>query len=242
MLELLFRDEHYVVIHKPAGLLVHRSEIDRYETRFAMQLTRDQIGQRVYPVHRLDKPTSGALLFALSPAAAHAAMQLFDQGQIHKHYLAVARGYTKSHACIDYSLVEQRDPMTHPRAHEAGPAQPAVTDYQRIATVELPHAVGRYATARYSLVGLQPHTGRRHQLRRHLKHIFHPIVGDTTHGDGRHNQFFRDQFDCQRLLLAATRITFRHPFTERYVDIRAPVEKSFERVLVQLGWPSDSGS
>ena len=122
MLELLFRDEHYVVIHKPAGLLVHRSEIDRYETRFAMQLTRDQIGQRVYPVHRLDKPTSGALLFALSPAAAHAAMQLFDQGQIHKHYLAVARGYTKSHACIDYSLVEQRDPMTHPRAHEAGPA------------------------------------------------------------------------------------------------------------------------
>jgi tRNA pseudouridine65 synthase len=236
MLKVLFQDDYYVAVHKSAGLLVHRSAIDRLETRFALQLTRDLIGQRVYPVHRLDKPTSGTLLFALSSEAAHAAMLLFSSGRIDKEYLAVVRGYTLSQDCIDYPLIEQHDAMTDARANTSPIAQAAVTDYQQIAQVELPHAVGRYATARYSMLKLRPRHGRKHQIRRHMKHIFHPIVGDTSHGDGRHNTFFREQFDCHRLLLAATRLTFVHPFSNAQVRIDAPLEASFTRITDALGW------
>jgi tRNA pseudouridine65 synthase len=235
-MKILYQDDHFVAVNKPAGLLVHRSEIDRHETRFAVQMLRDQLGRRVFPVHRLDKPTAGVLLFALDPEAARRMMAVFMGDGIRKTYLAVVRGHTAEMDTVDYPLKEELDKMTDAKADPNKQAQPAVTRYRRLATVELPHAVGRYPSCRYSLLQLSPETGRKHQLRRHMKHIFHPIVGDTTHGDGRHNAFFRAHFDCHQLLLAATGLAFAHPYSGRLVDITAPLDQVYSRVITELGW------
>jgi len=235
-LEILYQDEHLVAVNKPSGLLVHRSMIDKHETRFALQLVRNQIGQRVYPVHRLDKPTSGVLLFALDSETARLLGQQFTDDKVHKQYLAVVRGYSAEHEVIDYPLKRVLDKMTDAQADQDKQAQAAVTEYVRLATAELRHPVGPYQTARYSLLQLMPKTGRKHQLRRHMKHIFHPIVGDTSHGDGRHNQFFRQQFDCQRLLLAATAMSIQHPHTAVKVELRASLDAVFEKIINELGW------
>ena len=157
-ISILHHDEHYVAIHKPAGMLVHRSPIDRHETVFALQLTRDAIGQRVYPVHRLDKPTSGVLLFALNPDVANQTMRLFQDQQVEKIYRAIVRGYTEPEGNIDYPLIEKKDRVAEPLATPATQPQPAVTHYLQKAQVELDHPVGRYATARYSYVELRPST------------------------------------------------------------------------------------
>ena len=234
MLEILYHDEHLVAINKPSGLLVHRSLIDRHETRFAIQLTRDQIGQKVYPVHRLDKPTSGVLLFALDSDTARLLNEQFTAGLIHKTYRAVVRGHTAENGVIDYPLREELDKIADAHADQDKPAQEAITHYQRLAMTELPYSVGRYASARYSLLELQPKTGRKHQLRRHMKHIFHPIVGDTTHGDGKHNALFREQFDCQRLLLHADTLQFTHPHRAEVLQLAAPLPLDFAPLAAKL--------
>lgn len=234
MLEILYQDDYLVAINKPAGLLVHRSMIDRHETQFAMQLTRDQIGQSVYLTHRLDKPTSGVLLFALDSATAKQMSEQFSSQQIQKHYLALVRGYTPEQAVIDYALKEEPDKMTDAKAKQDKAAQSAVTHYKTLAQVELPFPVGRYPTSRYSLIECLPKTGRRHQIRRHMKHVFHPIVGDTTHGDGKHNQFFRQQFNIQRLLLHAKQLSFVHPHTQQTVDVLAGLDEAFSSAMKLL--------
>ncbi|GAV21371.1 tRNA pseudouridine65 synthase [Mariprofundus micogutta] len=236
MLEILYQDEWLVAINKPAGLLVHRSMLDKHETRFAMQVQRDQIGQHVFPVHRLDKPTSGVLLFALNPDTARKMGDIFLARETEKEYLAVVRGFTDESGKIDYPLKEELDKKSDKKATADKAPQEATTEYQRLATVELPYPVGRYKTARYSLVRLTPKTGRKHQLRRHLKHIFHPIVGDTTHGDGKQNSFFRQQFDCHRLLLTASKLSFAHPETGRPLQIEAPLDENFACMIQKLGW------
>lgn len=235
-LSVLYQDDYLVAINKPAGLLVHRSNIDRHETQFAVQLLRDQIGQRVFPIHRLDKPTAGVLLFALNSHIARQMGEVFISKEIDKQYLAIVRGYTDETGIIDYPLKEELDKMTDSKARKDKPAQEAISHYQRLATIELPFAVGRYNTARYSLVKLSPKTGRKHQLRRHLKHIFHPIVGDTTHGDGKQNSFFRQQFNCHQLLLTATELTFKHPITDQLLRIQAPLEPGYQKILDECGW------
>jgi tRNA pseudouridine65 synthase len=224
MLELLYKDADYVAIDKPAGLLVHRTNIDRHETRFALQMLRDQIGDRVFPVHRLDKPTSGVLVFGRTPEAAAALAARFEAREVEKHYLAVVRGYTPESGRIDHALATDRG------------RQKAVTSYRRLATVELPHAVGRYPTARYSLVRVAPETGRTHQIRRHMKHIFHPIIGDRKYGDDRHSRFFESRFGCERLLLHASYLRFTHPGTAGNVAIDSPLPPAFRSVTDAIGW------
>lgn len=236
MLEILYQDEWLVAVNKPTGLLVHRSMIDRFETRFAMQMLRDQIGQHVYPLHRLDKPTSGVLLFALNADTARKVSEVFSARETEKEYLAVVRGYTDEEGIIDYPLKEELDRKSDAKAVQDKAAQDALTAYRRMATVELPCPVGRYQSARYSLVQLKPSTGRKHQLRRHMKHIFHPIVGDTSHGDGKQNSFFRDHFDCHRLLLHAASLAFMHPETDTSLEIRAPLDATFSDLVAALGW------
>ena len=235
MLTILYRDEYLVAINKPAGLLVHRSDIDRHETRFAVQLLRDQIGQRVYPLHRLDKPTSGVLLFALTEDAAREMGAVFERNEVHKTYLAVVRGYTPEQDCIDYPLREELDRMTDGRARQDKPAQAAVTEYRRLATMELQISDGHHPTSRYSLLAITPRTGRKHQIRRHMKHIFHPIIGDTTHGDGRHNRLFREHHHCQRLLLCAQELRFTHPHSGAEVTIHAPLDGEFQKAVNLFG-------
>ena len=236
-MEILYRDEHLVAVHKPPGLLVHRSPIDRHETRFALQEVRDLLGRRVFPVHRLDKPTSGVLLFALDPGAARRMVDAFAVGSVTKTYLAVVRGSMPAEGVIDHPLTEEPDRLAPGGvgAEKKAP-QSAITAYRRLAEVELPVAVGRYPSSRYSLVALSPRTGRRHQLRRHLKHLFHPIIGDTNYGEGRHNRFFRDEFHMSRLLLHAAELTIPHPETGASVTVRAPVEGDFAAIVTRFGW------
>lgn len=232
-LDILYRDDWLVAIDKPAGLLVHRSDIDRHETRFAVQLLRDQIGRRVHPVHRLDRPTSGLLLFALDPEAARHLGRQFEAGEMRKTYLAVVRGWPAEAGLIDRALALPEDDYSG----EAGLApQPAQTEFRRLATAELPYPVDRYPAARYALLALRPLTGRRHQLRRHLKHIAHPIIGDVRYGKGSHNRFFQTQFGCRRLLLACTGLVFRHPDTEAAMTLEAPLAADFAATADRLGW------
>ena len=236
MLPVLYRDERLIAIHKPAGLLVHRTGLDRHETRFAVQLLRDQIGRHVWPAHRLDKGTSGVLLFAFDATTASVIGRQFEAGSVGKRYLAVVRGFPPEGGVIDHALSRQRDDYEFAGDQCATEAQPAVTRYTRLATVELPYAVDRYPSSRYALLDLEPLTGRKHQLRRHLKHIAHPIIGDATYGKGRHNRFFAEQFGSHRLLLACTQLTVQHPDDGRALVIAAPLAEDFTELLGQLGW------
>jgi tRNA pseudouridine65 synthase len=235
-LPILYRDDHLVVIDKPPNLLVHRSEIDRHETRFAIQLLRDQIGQRVWPAHRLDRGTSGVLLFALSPEVASQLGRQFECGTVGKRYLAVVRGHPPLSGEIDHPLSRQRDAYEFQGEQSSQAAQPALTHFRRLASIELPVAVDRYPSSRYALLELEPVTGRRHQLRRHLKHIAHPIIGDATYGKGRHNRYFAEQLACQRLLLACTRLVFQHPLSAATITVDTPPSGEFAALLQRFGW------
>lgn len=210
---ILYQDDHLVAINKPTGYFVHRSALDP-KAPVVMQQLRDQLGQRVYPVHRLDRATSGVLLFALNKFTADQCMQAFQNRRIEKQYLLVARGYTEDEGVIDYPLAR----------HQQAPEREAITHYQTLARCEQPWAIGRYPTSRYSLVLARPKTGRHHQLRRHFAHIRHPIVGDTTHGEGRHNRAFREHFGIHRMLLHACTLQFSEIASKR-IRIQAPFDQ-----------------
>lgn len=231
-LTLLHRDDRMVVVDKPSGLLVHRSPIDRHETRFALQLVRDQLGRRVYPVHRLDKPTSGALVFALDAEAARVLAATFATREVTKTYLALVRGWPAEAGVIDRPLVAVEDERAGPQS--LAPRE-AVTEFRTLAHYELPIRVDRYPTSRYALVELKPHTGRRHQLRRHLATASHPIVGDSTYGKGRHNRLFAEQFGIRRLLLACVRLEFASlPWRATPLVVDAPLAAGFAALLSRL--------
>jgi tRNA pseudouridine65 synthase len=197
VIELLRVCERWVAVDKPAGLVVHRSERTREEPA-ALQLVRDQLGQHVYPVHRLDRATSGVLVFALDPETARHFGDAFTERRVEKRYVAIVRGWIDERVVVDYPLLEEGAAM-HAEA---------VTEFARLSCFEVPVAVGRYATGRYSLVEAFPRTGRMHQIRRHFAHLRHPVIGDVRYGDGRHNRMFREQFGVHRMLLHAQRLAF----------------------------------
>ena len=234
-LPIVHLDEHLVAVHKPSGMLVHRSELARHERVFALQLLRDQLGRRVHPVHRLDRGTSGLLVFAFEAEVAASLGEAFAGRRVRKDYLAVVRGVAPAEGLLEHPLRPRRD---EPGAGErlGATPQPAVTAWRRLAECELPHAVDRYPTARYSLVAVRPQTGRRHQVRRHLKHLSHPVIGDTTHGKSRHNRLFEELFGVRRLLLAGVRLRFTHPVTGGQLDLREAPSPDFRCVLAALGW------
>jgi tRNA pseudouridine65 synthase len=236
-LAIVHRDDWLCAVHKPSGLLVHRTALDRGATRFAVQLLRDQIGCRVHPVHRLDRGTSGVLLFALDRDVARALGAQFETGIVAKRYLAVVRGHPPEEGTIDHPLARQFDDYEQapPAGAVAGP-QRAVTRYRRLAVTELPCVVDRYPTARYALLEVVPETGRRHQIRRHLKHVAHPVIGDATYGKGRHNRLFARLFGSDRLLLACVELRLRHPVTGATLALQAPLAEDFAHVVVALGW------
>lgn len=240
MLTILHADEHIVAVAKPAGLLVHRTNLDRHETQFALQMVRDQMRREVFPVHRLDKPTSGVLLFALDRDTCRTVSQAFETGTVEKRYLAIVRGEPDTAFRIDHPLARLQDAPGE-RGQADSTAQPAVTDVRRLASVELPVRVDRYPTSRYALVALAPLTGRRHQLRRHMKHVSHPIIGDTTYGKSRHNRLFEERFGSRRLLLACTELRLAHPVTGEPLRLQAPPAADFQDVVVRLGWEAVIG-
>ncbi|WP_341503478.1 tRNA pseudouridine(65) synthase TruC [Gallaecimonas sp. GXIMD4217] len=235
-LTILYQDEHLVAIDKPPGLLVHRSKLAKGERFFAMQLLRDQLGQHVYPVHRLDKPTRGVLLFALSSEMARLLSAQFEARAVVKKYLALARGHVLAGDELDYPLVEELDKTTDGRACQDKGPQQAVTRYEPLAHVELPYAVGRYPSARYSLVACRPLTGRKHQIRRHFHHLSHHLIGDTTHGDGRHNRLFRNELDFSELALWAHELRLNHPVTGESLVLRSALPDSWAGLFARFGW------
>ncbi|MCH1928857.1 tRNA pseudouridine(65) synthase TruC [Shewanella sp. A25] len=235
-LTILFEDEHLVAIHKPAGLLVHRSYLARRERFFAMQLTRDLVGCHVFPVHRLDRPTSGVLLFAKSSEVASDLCEQFASHSIEKQYLALVRGNMHEHGVLDYALKVELDDLGDKFANQDKAAQDAVTEYEPLLNTEIPYPSGRYPTSRFALIKLSPKTGRKHQLRRHMAHLRHPIIGDTTHGDGKQNAFFRSHFEINRLWLIAKKLSFTHPVTQQRLSIETELEPEWEQVFEGLGW------
>lgn len=231
-LNVLYQDEHLVAVHKPSGLLVHRSALARGETEFLLQRLRNQLGRRVYPVHRLDRPTSGVMVLALSSAVAGMLSEAFSERQVEKRYLAVVRGKAPESERLDYPLREEDG--TRPKAEM--PAMPAMTDIRRLDSVELPVQVDRYPVARYSLVEARPLTGRRHQIRRHLSRRGYPIIGDAKHGKSVHNRFFADQLGAPRLLLAATHLAFDHPLFDKRVQLSCALDDTMVALFDHFGW------
>ncbi|WP_394127112.1 tRNA pseudouridine(65) synthase TruC [Vibrio hepatarius] len=236
MLEIVFQDEYFVAVNKPAGMLVHRSWLDKHETQFVMQTLRDQIGQHVFPLHRLDRPTSGVLIFALSSEVASQVMPMFANHEMEKTYHAIVRGWIEESGRLDYALKVELDKIADKHASQDKEAQDAITDYWPLAKVEVPHSTGKFPTTRYCLMEMKPLTGRKHQLRRHMAHLRHPIVGDTTHGDGKHNKLYREVYDSHRLLLHASSLEFVHPFTNEKVLIKAGVDETWQKLCAEFGW------
>ena len=225
MLEIIYQDDHLIAINKPHGLLVHRSFIASDASEFAVQLLRDQIGRRVYPAHRLDRKTGGVLLFALSAEVNSAMQQQFAERKVKKTYFAIVRGHTPDSGEIDYPL-----------KREGGGEQDAVTNFETLAKAEIPVPFGKHATSRYSLVKLTPHTGRFHQLRKHMAHIFHPIAGDRPHGCNKQNKLWKEKFGMMTMLLHAGELQFEHPVTGKKMKIEARLQEEFLRVTKILGW------
>jgi tRNA pseudouridine65 synthase len=225
MLDIIFRDEHLIAINKPHDLLVHRSNIAADAEVFALQLLRDQIEQKVYPVHRIDRKTGGVLLFAFDKSIEIEMQKQFMGNRVSKKYLSILRGHTPDNGEIDYPLRK-----------ENGTLQDAFTAYQTIKRVELNVAFGRHSTSRYSLVEATPKTGRMHQLRKHFAHIFHPIIGDRTHGCNKQNRLFKEQWEMTTMLLHASQLIFTHPVNGETVTIEAPLRPEFSKVMALMGW------
>jgi tRNA pseudouridine65 synthase len=227
-LEILYQDEYFVAVNKPAGMLVHRTNIAFEENLLiAERLLKEQIGLKVFPLHRIDRPTSGVLVFGLSSEAASLVQPLFPTDDVKKYYLTVVRGYmTENHSIIEYPLKKKL----------IGDLQDAKSEYWTLSQNEIPIAsTSRYPTSRYSLLKVYPHTGRMHQIRRHLAHDRHYVIGDSTHGDNRQNHFFRDTFGMENLLLHAWRFEFTHPFTNEPIKIEAALPDYFSAICEKLG-------
>jgi len=233
LLPILYLDAHLVAIDKPAGLLVHRTALDAHEQRFALQMLRDQLERTVWPVHRLDKGTSGVLLFALSADMAQMLSLMFEQGQMDKRYQALVRGWPSAEAGrIEHPLA--RDPELPSQGQVLLEAR---TDWRLLARAEWPLVTDvRFASSRYALLELAPHNGRRHQIRRHLKHIAHPIIGDSTHGKGPLNRTVAEFLGLQRLWLHARELSLVHPLTREKLHFSAAPGTEWTALQAHGAW------
>lgn len=238
VLTILYQDEYLVAIDKPAGLFVHRSFMDKNEIYFALQLLRDQIGRYVYPLHRLDRPTSGVLLFALDENTARLMGEYFTEKRIVKTYFALTRGHLLNSGLVDHPLKEKLDKIGDKGVNPDKPAQEAQTFYQSIFTSALAIPLGKYDSVRYSLIKLLPKTGRRHQIRRHLAHLRYPIIGDINYGDNKQNPFFYHHFGFKRLMLIAKSLEFLHPITGKEIFIEADFDQQWLAVFKTLNYDS----
>ncbi len=223
MLEIIYQDEFMVVINKPHGLLVHRSPIASDVQEFALQKLRDQIQQKVYPVHRLDRKTSGLLLFGLSSEAARKIQIQLEQSETKKKYLAIVRGYFPDTIEVDYSLTNDR-----------GKLQEAFTSFKTISRSELEIPMGNFSTSRYSLIEAYPKTGRMHQIRKHLNHLRHPVIGDRPHGCNKQNKLFKERWNMITMLLHAQEFDIKHPITNEKLSLKAPLFQPFNEMINTL--------
>jgi len=225
MLSILFQDSDFVAINKPPGMLVHRTPIARDATQFALQLLRDQIDQHVYPVHRIDRKTSGVLLFALNEVALKKIQAQWQNQQVNKYYLAIVRGNIDTGGLVDYELTNDK-----------GKKQNAITKYDLIDRAELTKSANQDTTATYSFVRAEPITGRMHQIRKHFKHLRHPIIGDRPYGCNKQNRLFKNKWEITTMMLHAYQLSFIHPNTLATITITAPPPIDFRKVVTIMGW------
>jgi len=219
-LEILYETEDLIAINKPHGLLVHRSRMAADVEEFALQILRDQIGQPVWPAHRLDRKTSGVLLFTKRKEVNSVIQTIFQERQIKKTYKALVRGHMQERGTIDYAL-----------SHESAPTpKEAVTHYSLVENFEIELKTTNFPTSRYSLIHVEPETGRFHQIRKHMKHISHPILGDRPHGCNKQNRIWLAKFGLKKMLLHAESLEFEYPVGNK-VRIEASLSAEFERVL-----------
>lgn len=228
MLEIIYQDDYLVAINKPHGLLVHQSPIARDASEFAIQLLRDQIGKKVYPVHRIDRKTSGILLFALDKEVNKSLTEQFTLKTVEKKYWAIVRGFTPEELHIDYPLYKDN-----------GVLQEAQTTIKTLAQTVLPIPSGKHDTSRYSFIEASPLTGRMHQIRKHLAHVLHPIIGDRPHGCNKQNKIWLEKFEMNTMLLHAQKLVFTHPVTAKEVVLTARPHKEFLRSAGILGFEMD---
>lgn len=233
---ILYQDKHCIAVSKPANLLVHRTTIDRHEHQFLLQQLRDQIGRFLYPVHRLDKATSGVVIFAFSTQAAAQLQQQLHDNIATKSYLLVCRGYCPQQGEINHPLKPLADFKRKKANRQEKPAQNATTQFERLATFELDAAIDKYPSSRYSLVNARILTGRRHQIRRHFKHISHPIIGCPKYGKSTHNRYFAHQLQAPGLLLHAWQLHFKELESGQLIKAQAPLPPPFARVLRLFNW------
>jgi len=213
-LEVLYLDEHLVVVNKPSGLLVHRGW--GADSDVALTRVRDALGERVNPVHRLDRATSGALVFARTAEATSGLGAMFAEGQVRKTYRALVRGVPPQEGVIDSPVPQTED----------GPRVAAVTRYRLL---------GPSDRERCSMVEAIPETGRLHQIRRHLKHLGHPLIGDVNYGRGELNRHYRASYGLHRLALHACTIAFAHPVSGTALRLVAPMPDDLRAPLEALG-------
>lgn len=224
-LEIIYQDDYLVAINKPHDLLVHQSPIARNAEEFAIQILRDQINQKVYPVHRLDRKTSGVLLFALDKETNKAMTEQFTNKTTDKKYWAIVRGFAPEEMTIDYALYR-----------DDGVLQDAVTNIKTLDTSEIDLPSGKHNTSRYSLIEATPHTGRMHQIRKHMAHILHPIIGDRPHGCNKQNKLWLEKFEMKTMLLHAHTLIFTHPVTKEIVTLHAKPSETFAYVYKLLNF------
>lgn len=224
-LEIIYQDDYLVAVNKPNGLLVHRSAIASRETVFALQLLRNQLKRHVFPVHRLDRKTSGVLLFSLSAEMATAVQQEILGGRVSKRYVAIVRGFFPDELALDYPLIDDR-----------GIEQSALTRFRTLRRTEIDLPFGKHPTSRYSLIEAYPETGRLHQIRKHCKHLKHPIIGDRPHGCNKQNKLFKERWNIITTMLHAAELRLPHPVSGESLTIRAEAPAEFRRVLHLLGF------
>ncbi|MEL0613700.1 pseudouridine synthase [Marinomonas arenicola] len=234
-LEILFEDEYLVVVNKPSGLLVHRTELDKTEEDVVVQRLRDQTGRWVFPVHRLDRGTSGVLVMAFSPQTARYLSEQFANAATAKTYHCLVRGFCPDQGVIDYPLAKLNEQKGMSRFKIEGTEKEAQTEFVCVQHYQLPVPVSRYDAMRLSWVEVSPKQGRKHQIRRHFKHQFHPLVGDTCYGCRHINKVVRTLWpDEQRLMLHASSLTFFHPHTHKSMTFNAPLDDQLNAVLAKL--------
>ncbi|MEZ6123816.1 MAG: pseudouridine synthase [Planctomycetaceae bacterium] len=226
-LPVLYEDEWLVAVLKPPGLFVHRSQADRSANDFVVQRVRDQTGTFVYPVHRLDRPTSGILLLAKSSDVAAIVGKFFQERRVSKQYLALVRGYPPLDGIVSKPLISARG-LEKPEGHPARTPQEASTRFRRLRTFESPMASDRYPTTRCALIEVIPKTGRFHQIRRHMNFVAHPVIGDTSHGDSRQNRFYRQHTGITRMMLVSTLLELPHPKTGDSLRVECKPDVSFQ--------------
>lgn len=221
---VLYRDEHVAVVDKPAGLMVHSNAWDRRAPNL-INILGGSLHSRVRTVHRLDRRTSGVMVVARSKEGAADLSRQLKSGTVAKRYMAVVRGHPDTHGTIDRSLTKS----------DNGTPLPARTEFERVATSILPAPVGRYEEAWFSLLCLRLHTGKRHQARRHLHHITHPIIGDPQHGDREWNEFVAARVGAWRLYLRSWELSFSLPGSGSVVTVQAGLPVSWLTGCRSLG-------